>query len=80
MYKDEKVYTKNIINHINGDQKTLKVHEVLNDHQIDWENSFAYGDSFSDLPVLKLVGNPVAVKPEEKLRKLATERGWEIIE
>lgn len=80
LYKDEKVYTKNIINHINGDQKTLKVHEVLNDHQIDWENSYAYGDSFSDLPVLKLVGNPVAVKPEEKLRKLATERGWEIIE
>lgn len=79
-YSDDKVYTKNEITHVNGEQKTLKVHEALNGHQIDWENSYAYGDSFSDLPVLKLVGNPVAVRPEEKLRKLASKLGWEILD
>lgn len=79
-YRDEKVYTKNVITHINGEQKTLKVHEALNGHQIDWENSFAYGDSFSDLPVLELVGNPVAVRPDEKLRSLANERRWEVMD
>lgn len=79
-YKDDKVYTKNAINHVNGQQKTLKVHEALVGHQIDWENSYAYGDSFSDMPVLELVGNPVAVRPEEKLRSLANARGWEVMD
>ncbi|QUG41492.1 HAD-IB family hydrolase [Psychrobacillus sp. INOP01] len=79
-YKDDKVYTKNILTHVNGEQKTMKVHEALSGHKIDWENSFAYGDSFSDLPVLELVGNPVAVRPEEKLRSLANERGWEVMD
>ena len=79
-YKDDKFYTKNAINHINGQQKTLKVHEALDGQQIDWENSYAYGDSFSDMPVLELVGNPVAVRPEEKLRSLANERGWEVMD
>lgn len=79
-YNDGKVYTKNTITHVNGKQKTLKVLEALNGHQIDWENSYAYGDSFSDLPILELVGNPVAVRPEEKLRKLANERGWEVMD
>lgn len=79
-YKDDKVYTKNVIKHVNGEQKTLKVREALSGHQIDWKNSYAYGDSFSDLPVLELVGNPVAVRPEEKLRKLATARGWEVMD
>lgn len=79
-YKDNKVYTKNAINHVNGQQKTLKVHEALVGHQIDWENSYAYGDSFSDMPVLELVGNPVAVRPEEKLRSLANARGWEVMD
>lgn len=79
-YKDDKVYTKNAINHVNGQQKTLKVYEALDGHQIDWENSYAYGDSFSDMPVLELVGNPVAVRPEEKLRSLANARGWEVMD
>ena len=79
-YKDDKVYTKNAINHVNGQQKTLKVHEALDGYQIDWENSYAYGDSFSDMPVLELVGNPVAVRPEEKLRSLANARGWEVMD
>lgn len=79
-YKDDKVYTKDVITHVNGEQKTLKVQEALVGHQIDWKNSYAYGDSFSDLPVLKLVGNPVAVRPEEKLRKMASEHGWEILD
>lgn len=79
-YKDDKVYTKNAINHVNGQQKTLKVHEALVGHQIDWENSYAYGDSFSDMPVLELVGNPVAVRPEERLRSLANARGWEVMD
>lgn len=79
-YRNNQVYTKTDLTHVNGEQKKVKIHEALNGLQIDWENSFAYGDSFSDLPVLELVGNPVAVRPEENLRSVANKQGWEIIE
>lgn len=79
IYKDDFVYTKSPLEHVNGVMKTKKLLERLEGQDIDWENSYAYGDSYSDLPVLELVGNPVAVKPEEKLRSVAQERGWEIL-
>lgn len=65
--------------HIQGPLKTEKILEALGDQAIDWKNSYAYGDSLSDVPVLELVGNPVAVHPEPRLRTLASERNWEII-
>lgn len=65
--------------HIQGSLKTEKILEALGDQAIDWKNSYAYGDSLSDVPVLELVGNPVAVRPEARLHTLATERNWEII-
>ncbi|HKJ27843.1 MAG TPA: HAD-IB family hydrolase [Anaerolineales bacterium] len=48
--------------------------------EIDWDSSFAYADSVSDVQLLELVGNPVAVYPEEGVRELAAERGWTIFE
>lgn len=38
--------------------------------------SKAYSDSFSDLPMLEAVGNPVAVNPDRRLRRVAAARGW----
>jgi HAD superfamily hydrolase (TIGR01490 family) len=37
-----------------------------------------YTDSYSDRPLLDLVGEPIAVNPDGKLRRYATERGWKI--
>lgn len=79
LYNENVVDIRTPIQHVNGARKTENILKVLEGQQIDWENSYAYGDSFSDMPVLELVGNPVAVKPEEKLRTVAKERGWEII-
>lgn len=45
---------------------------------IDYRNSFAYGDSISDLNMLECVGNPNAVNPDRRLRALAQQRGWRI--
>lgn len=67
------------IYHINGHRKTDKIFSHLANEEIDWKNSYAYGDSFSDLNVLELVGNPVAVKPEAKLLAVATKRNWEVL-
>lgn len=39
-----------------------------------------YTDSFSDLPVLKAVGRPVAVNPDRRLRAEARRRGWKVVD
>lgn len=40
------------------------------------EESIAYADSSSDLPMLEAVGFPVAVNPETRLAAVARKRGW----
>jgi phosphoserine phosphatase len=40
---------------------------------------FAYGDTMLDVPMLEHADHPVAVYPDAKLKKLALEKGWEII-
>lgn len=78
-------YSNNVLDlqskiaHIQGPLKTEKIHQALDGQEIDWSNSYAYGDSYSDLPVLELVGHPVAVQPEPRLRVIAEQRDWEIL-
>lgn len=40
---------------------------------------FAYGDTMLDVPMLEHADHPVAVYPDAKLKKVALEKGWEII-
>jgi HAD superfamily hydrolase (TIGR01490 family) len=40
------------------------------------DESIAYADSTSDLPLLECVGFPVAVNPETRLAAIARKRGW----
>jgi HAD superfamily hydrolase (TIGR01490 family) len=47
--------------------------------EIDFAASYAYADSISDLPLLKMVGHPVAVYPDVQLSALAHRENWEII-
>jgi len=41
--------------------------------------SHAYGNHQSDIPLLSLVGHPVAVEPTAPLRRAARKRGWPIL-
>lgn len=43
------------------------------------QGSWFYSDSHNDLPLLKLVDNPVAVDPDEKLLQAAKQANWPII-
>jgi HAD superfamily hydrolase (TIGR01490 family) len=47
--------------------------------EIDGSASFAYADSIFDVPLLKLVGNPVATYPDKRLRQFAEYNGWRIL-
>jgi HAD superfamily hydrolase (TIGR01490 family) len=39
-----------------------------------------YTDSYSDLPVMEVVGRPVAVHPDRRLRREALRRGWPVVD
>lgn len=39
-------------------------------------DSYAFGDTFNDVPMLEAVGHPVVVNPGAKLARLAESRGW----
>ena len=45
----------------------------------DYETSYFYSDSHNDLPLMKLVTNPVAVDADETLRLYAKQQGWPLI-
>jgi HAD superfamily hydrolase (TIGR01490 family) len=57
----------------------LEQHLEANEDIINWAESWAYADRYSDLPVLERATNPVAVYPDPDLAKHAKESGWEII-
>jgi hypothetical protein len=48
-------------------------------HDIDLAASYAYSDSESDLPMLRAVGNPVAVNPDPPLAAIADAEGWQTL-
>lgn len=48
-------------------------------HEIDLEASYAYSDSLSDLPMLRAVGNPVAVNPDPPLAEIARQEDWQTL-
>lgn len=62
-----------------GSQKVDALFQRIDPQDVDWAGSWALADRISDLPVLELVGHPVAVHADRRLRRLAKERGWEIV-
>jgi HAD superfamily hydrolase (TIGR01490 family) len=63
-----------------GPGKAEAITELAERDGIDLARSYAYSDSGTDLPMMEVVGNPVAVNPEKELRKEAEERDWPILE
>lgn len=57
--------------------RLVREHALANGH--DLETCFAYSDSYSDVPMLSIVGNPAAVNPDRKLKLLASTYHWPII-
>jgi HAD superfamily hydrolase (TIGR01490 family) len=59
--------------------KAQAIRELAEREGIQLAASWAYSDSESDLPMLRLVGHPVAVNPDSELARVAREGGWEIM-
>ncbi len=63
---------------LHGPGKRHAVKALAKHQEFDLERCTAYSDSINDLPMLTMVGNPVAVNPDAKLKKEAEARGWPI--
>jgi HAD superfamily hydrolase (TIGR01490 family) len=71
-------YTGELAFYAYGEQKAEAMRELAERIGMDLEGSYAYSDSITDLPMLEVVGNPVAVNPDKDLRREAEERGWQV--
>ncbi|KGA04783.1 MAG: hypothetical protein GM43_4505 [actinobacterium acMicro-4] len=64
---------------LHGPIKAAAAKELAESLGADLSACYAYSDSVADVPLLELVGHPVAVNPDPGLLALATERGWSIM-
>jgi HAD superfamily hydrolase (TIGR01490 family) len=62
-----------------GPEKARLVREWAREHGHDLADCFAYSDSYSDVPMLSVVGHPCVVNPDLRLRKLARTYAWPVI-
>ena len=62
--------------------KVVRVESWLAQGNLGWQDveTTFYSDSMNDLPLLEKVTHPVATNPDERLRKLAIERKWRILD
>jgi HAD superfamily hydrolase (TIGR01490 family) len=62
--------------------KISRVAQWLAARGLDWGGveTIFYSDSMNDLPLLKRVDQPVATNAEERLRAIAAQRGWRILD
>jgi HAD superfamily hydrolase (TIGR01490 family) len=65
-----------------GPGKVVRLQQWLDEQGLTWEGirSTFYSDSINDLPLLEKVNHPVATNPDARLRAVAQQRGWPILE
>ena len=63
-----------------GPGKALAISKLSSERGYDLDLCYSYSDSMSDLPMLELVGHPVAVNPDRELERIARARSWPIVE
>lgn len=73
------VYTGALVGDmLHGPAKAVAVQAIADREGLDLSACSAYSDSYNDLPMLSLVGDPCAINPDAKLRAHARAEGWRI--
>lgn len=61
-----------------GAGKIVRANELAQKHGFSLAEATFYSDSFTDLPLLEAVAEPVVVNPDFRLQRVAKKRGWRI--
>ena len=61
-----------------GDGKIVRARRLAEAQGFELSAATFYTDSFTDLPLLEVVAEPVIVNPDPRLQRLAKKRGWRI--
>jgi HAD superfamily hydrolase (TIGR01490 family) len=76
---EDGVYTGRLVGEmLHGPVKGEAVRALAEREGLDLDRCSAYSDSFNDLAMLSLVGDPCAVNPDPRLRAYARQHGWRI--
>lgn len=62
-----------------GPGKAEAIEKLASERGYDLALCYGYSDSISDLPMMELVGHPVAVNPDSQLLAEAHARGWPVV-
>ena len=63
-----------------GEGKAERMRKLAAERGYDLAQCYAYSDSASDLPMMQIVGHPVAVNPDRPMVSVAHRRGWPVVE
>ncbi|MFO7563891.1 MAG: HAD-IB family hydrolase [Enhygromyxa sp.] len=63
-----------------GPTKSRLIANHARDHGHELAECFGYSDSYSDVPMLSVVGRPAVINPDPKLLRMARTYQWPIIE
>ncbi len=63
-----------------GPTKARLIADDAREHGHDLSRCFAYSDSYSDVPMLSVVGHPYCVHPDGRLERLANAYSWPILD
>ncbi|WP_199286709.1 HAD family hydrolase [Nocardioides houyundeii] len=73
------VYTGQLVGDLlHGPAKAEAIKSLAAREGLDLSHCSAYSDSYNDLPMLGLVGDPVAINPDPQLRSHARQHGWRV--
>jgi HAD superfamily hydrolase (TIGR01490 family) len=61
-----------------GEGKVVRAERLAKDLGFDLSDAIFYSDSFTDLPLLERVREPVIINPDPRLARVARRRGWRI--
>lgn len=62
-----------------GPEKARLIRQHARENQFDLDHCYAYSDSYSDVPMLSVVGHPAVVNPDPRLALLARAYSWPTI-
>lgn len=59
--------------------KDVLLKNLVEKFDLQWQGSFAFGDSGGDRHMLAIVENPIAFNPTEELLAIAASQGWPVV-